>query len=145
MSTAPTTAKPAPKRPVPVPNTYVKAQPYWDGIKEKKLLLQYCTETKQYQHYPRAVSNYTGKANLEWRESSQKGAIYAMTLTRVPQPGFEERAPYPIVTVDLDEKVRMIGLLLNCKPEEAKIGDRVKVCWEVIGEGQNYPAFELDR
>jgi len=144
MSSAPT-AKPAPKRPVPVPNTYFQAQPYWDGVKQKKLMLQYCPDTKQYQFFPRPVSNFTGKANLEWRESKQKGTIYAMTLTRVPMGGFEDRVPYPIVTVDLDEKVRMIGLLLNCKPEEAKIGDRVKVCWEALTETQNYPSFELDR
>ncbi len=144
MSTAPTT-KPAAKRPIPTPNAYCDTQAFWDAAKEKKLLLQYCTETKQYQHYPRPVSMYTGKAKLEWREASGKGTIYALSITRVPMPGFEDRGPYPVVTVDLEEGCRMIGLLLNCKFEDAKIGMPVRVLWEKLSEEFNYPSFELDR
>jgi len=142
---APAAAKPPAKRPVPTPNAFCDTQPFWEGAKQKKLVLQYCPDTKQFQHYPRPVSIYTGKANLEWREVSGKGKIYAKTTTRVPMPGFAERGPYGIVTVELNEGVRIIGLLLNCKPEDAKIGDKVRVSWEELAPDINFPSFELDR
>jgi len=35
------------------------------------------------------VSIFTGSRNLEWREVSGKGTIYACTVIRVPGPGLE--------------------------------------------------------
>lgn len=130
-------------RPVPKPNVYIDTTPFWNGVKEGKLVLQYCPETKQFQHYPRPVSIYTGKKNVEWREVSGNGTIYACTVIRIPGPGLEGRLPLCVATVDLDEGVRFIGNVLNCAPEQLKIGARVKLAWDKLNEDNNYPAFEL--
>jgi uncharacterized OB-fold protein len=89
------------------------------------------------------VSVYTGKKNVEWREVSGKGTIYACTVIRIPGPGLEGRLPLCVATVDLDEGVRFIGNVLNCAPEELKIGARVKLAWDKLNDDSNYPAFEL--
>jgi uncharacterized OB-fold protein len=130
-------------RPVPKQNVYVDTAPFWNGIKEGKLMLQYCPETRQFQHYPKPVSAYTGKKNTEWREVSGKGTIYACTVIRIPGPGLEGRLPLCVATVDLDEGVRFIGNVINCAPEQVKIGARVKLAWDKLTDEQNYPAFEL--
>ena len=130
-------------RPVPKPSVYVDTAPFWNGVKEGKLMLQYCPETKQFQHYPRPVSVYTGKKNVEWREVSGKGTIYACTVIRIPGPGLDGRLPLCVATVDLDEGVRFIGNVLNCAPEELKIGARVKLAWDKLDDEHSYPAFEL--
>ncbi len=130
-------------RTVPKPNVYIDTTPFWDGVKQGRLMLQYCPETKQFQHYPRPVSIYTGKRNVEWREVSGAGTIYACTVIRIPGPGLEGRLPLCVATIDLDEGVRFIGNVLNCAPEEVKIGARVKLVWDSLNEDNNYPAFEL--
>ena len=130
-------------RPVPKPSVYIDTTAFWNGVKDGKLVLQYCPETKQFQHYPRPVSIYTGKRNIEWREVTGKGTIYACTVIRIPGPGLEGRLPLCVATVDLDEGVRFIGNVLNCAPEAVKIGARVKLAWDKLGDGSNYPAFEL--
>ncbi len=130
-------------RPIPRQSGYVHSEPFWSGAKQGKLLLQYCVETGRFQHYPRAVSIYTGKRRLEWREVSGRGAVYACTVLRVPGPGLEGRLPLCVATVDLDEGVRIIGNVLNCDPTEVKIGDRVKVTWDKLNDEVRYPAFEL--
>jgi len=43
-------------------------KPYWDGTRDKKLVIQYCPEAKKYQFFTRPASLYTGKCNLEWSE-----------------------------------------------------------------------------
>jgi uncharacterized protein len=131
-------------RPVPKPNVYTDTAPFWNGVKEGKLVLQYCPETKQFQHYPRPVSIYTGKKNIEWREVSGKGTIYACTVIRIPGPGLDGRLPLCVATVDLDEGVRFIGNVLKCTPEELKIGARVKLAWDKLDDEHSYPAFELE-
>lgn len=140
--------KPTPKaepkpRPVPTPNVYVETTPFWEGAKQRKLMLQYCRDTGRFQHYPRPVSIYTGSRNLEWREVSGKGTIYACTVLRVPGPGLDGRLPLPVATVELDEGVRILGNVLGTEPDKVAIGQRVELAWDTIAEGVDYPAFRV--
>jgi len=130
-------------RPIPRPSVYVDTQPFWDAAKRGKLALQFCLDTKRFQHYPRPVSIFTGSRNLEWREVSGKGTIYACTVIRVPGPGLEGRLPLSVVTVELDEGVRIIGNVLNVDPDTVAIGQRVEVAWDRIADDVQYPAFNV--
>lgn len=133
------------ERRAPRIGTYVDSRAFWDGAREGKLVLQYCRDTGRFQHYPRPVSLYTGSRNLEWREVSGKGVVYACTVARVPSPGFgPETIPYAVATVELDEGVRIIARVVHCAPDEVAIGMRVRVTFEDLGE-QRYPVFEPDR
>jgi hypothetical protein len=130
-------------RPVPKPSTYVDTAPFWEGAKNGKLVLQYCKDTGRFQHYPRPVSIFTGSRNLEWREVSGKGTIYACTVIRVPGPGLDGRLPLSVVTVELDENVRIIGNILNADPNSVAIGQRVEVAWDRLGGDVKYPGFNI--
>jgi hypothetical protein len=131
------------ERPVPKENVFVDTRPFWEAIQQGKLVLQYCTETHQFQHYPRPVSIFTGRRTLEWREVSGNGTIYACTVARIPGPGLEGRLPLCVATVELDEGVQIIGNILGCTPEELAIGKRVKLTWDKLTEDRHYPAFSL--
>ena len=70
-------------------------EPYWEGTKQKKLLVQYCKPTGKYQHFPRPVSIFTGRRrDLEWREVSGKGVVYSYTITRARHAGLPWHQPY---------------------------------------------------
>lgn len=133
-----------PDRPIPKIGTFIDSRPFWDGAREGKLVLQYCRDTGRFQHYPRPVSLYTGSRNLEWREVSGRGFVFACTIARVAVPGFADRVPYAVATVELDEGVRIIANVVNCAPEEVRIGMRVRVTFEPLGD-QQYPVFAPDR
>lgn len=130
-------------RPLPRENVYVDTRPFWEGARQGKLVLQYCTEAKKFQHYPRPVSIYTGRRTLEWREVSGKGKIYATTVVRIPGPGLDGRLPLCVATVELDEGVRMIANVLDCTPEQLKIGLPVVLAWDHLDPEHPYPAFRL--
>lgn len=130
-------------RPVPKPDVYVPTKPFWDGARAGKLMLQFCKDTQRFQHYPRPVSIYTGSRNLEWREVSGNGRIYACTIVRVPGPGLQGRLPLSIATVELDEGVRMIGNIIGGNSEAVRVGDRVVLSWDQLDGGTSYPAFKL--
>ena len=129
-------------RPVPVPTNIT--EPFWDAVNEKKFLLQYDPEADKYQFYPRGISIYSGKRNLEWREVSGKGSLYSFTETVIPARGFEGEEPYLIGLVELDEGVRLMSLLHGVTAGDVKIGMRVKLCWDRIDDDFNYFAFEPD-
>ncbi|MGE0746744.1 MAG: Zn-ribbon domain-containing OB-fold protein [Rhodospirillales bacterium] len=134
----------AKKNPRPLPQQTETTRPFWAAAKNGKLMLQYDPDAKAYQFYPRMGSVVTGKRNLEWREASGKGSVFSYTDTLVPSAGFEDKAPYALVMVDLDEGVRILANYMNYKPEDLKIGRRVKVCWDKLNDDVTYFAFEPD-
>ncbi|MEE2720243.1 MAG: OB-fold domain-containing protein [Pseudomonadota bacterium] len=132
-------------KPRPVPKPTPTTQAFWDGAKKGKLMLQWDPMKRKYQFWPRANSVHTGRRNLQWKAATGKGELYSFTITHVPVPGFESKAPYVIGMIELDEGVRIIGNMVNVQPEEIEIGMRVKVAWEKINDDITYFAFEPDR
>lgn len=132
-------------RPMPRPNAYMDTQPFWQAAKNGKLVIQYCKDTGKPQFFPRPVSMANGKRNLEWREVSGKGKVYSFTNTFSAWPGHEDRVPYLVALVELNEGVRILCNLMNVKAEDVKIDMPVKLCWEKLSDEINYPAFEPDR
>lgn len=124
-------------------NVFVNTAPFWEGIAEGRLVLQYCNVAHKFQHYPRPVSIYTGRRTLEWREVSGNGCIYACTVVRVGPPSMAQRLPLCVATIELDEGVRLLGNILACAPEDLAIGKRVKLTWDQLSETQRYPAFVM--
>jgi uncharacterized OB-fold protein len=131
------------KRPVPAENVFVHTSEFWAGARAGKLMLQFCYDSGKFQHHPRPVSIHTGRRNLEWRAVSGRGTIYARTIVRVPGPGLEGRLPLSVATVELDEGVRIIANILDRKPEDVKIGQRVQLAWDKLDNGAPYPAFRI--
>lgn len=136
------TASNAKPRPVPKPTPTTQA--FWDGAKKGKLMLQWDPTARKYQFWPRANSVRTGKRNLQWKATSGKGELYSYTITHVPTPGFEDKTPYVVGLVELDEGVRIIANMINLAPDDVEIGMRVKVAWEKLSDEITYFAFEPD-
>ena len=129
-------------RPLPRPNSYMHTQPFWDAAEQGRLVIQYCRTTGRFQHFPRPVSLYTGRRDLEWREVSGRGTLYSWTLTLTPWPGHEARVPYICALIDLEEGVRLLANLHNCEPGSLHIGMPVRLFWDRLDDRFNYPAFE---
>lgn len=117
-------------------------KPFWEATREKKLLIQYCRDSKKYQFFPRPTSIYTGKRNLEWREVSGNGFVYSYTITRRTRPPFRGNEPFAIAMVELDEGVRIMADLINVTEDQIKIGMKVKPIWIPLPEGYNLVAYE---
>ncbi len=138
-------AKPAPKkipRPLPRPNAYMNTQPFWDACQQRRLLLQKCPRTGRFQFFPRPGSVFTGRRDAVWTEVSGNGVVYSWTLTNSAWPGHEERVPYICALVELQEGVRLLCNIYNCKPADMRIGLPVKLYWETLENGTLYPAFQ---
>lgn len=128
-------------RPLPKVGSYIETKEFWDGAKRGKLMLQYCTETKRFQHFPRPVSLYTGRKTVEWREASGYGTVYSWTVTRSPWPGHEQRVPYICAYVELDEGLRFLCNLVDCDENKIEIGMPVEVRWDRLTEEIAFPDF----
>jgi uncharacterized protein len=129
------------QRPAPQPTSFT--QPFWNATRERRLLLQYCTVARKFQHYPRPVSIYTGRHTIEWRAVAGTGRIYAFTVTHRAPPPFRGQEPYVVATIELDEGVRLMSNIVGCRPADVRVGVRVRLAWAPTAEGFNFPVFEL--
>jgi uncharacterized protein len=132
-----------PARRVPAENAFTDSAAFWQGTREGKLVLQYCTETGRFQHFPRPVSLATGRRTLGWKEVSGNGTIYSHTVLRTPGLGADGRLPCPLALVDLDEGVRILANLPGADLDRLKIGARVRLIWDTLAGDARYPAFAL--
>ena len=124
--------------PQPTPDT----QPYWDGLKAHKLVLQRCAACGKVRHYPRPVCDACFSMQAEWFEASGRGRVHTWTVTHHPfHPGYKGELPYTLVTVDLDEGVRMNAQLRKLDAAKLRIGLPVRVAFEQATDEITLPVF----
>jgi uncharacterized OB-fold protein len=129
-------------KPSPRPNA--DTRPFWEACNREELVYQYCPACDKIQFYPRACCILCRGNSLEWRKSAGLGSIYTFTINfRAPSPAFAQEVPYVIALVDLDEGFRMMLNVRDCNPDAVRIGQRVRIVYEVRG-GQKIPQSVLD-
>ena len=126
-----------------VPTPTADTQPYWDGLNEGRLRLQCCADCGKLRHYPRPVCDACFSMNSTWKDASGNGRVHSWTVTHHAfHPGWKADLPYTLVTVDLDEGVRMQAQLRRLDASELRIGLPVRVAYEKATEGLTLPVFE---
>jgi uncharacterized OB-fold protein len=117
------------------------SEPFWEATRQRRFLLQWCTDCDRAIFFPREVCPRCQGGRLEWRPSAGTGAIYTYTVEHHPQnPNLT--APYAIALIDLDEGVRMMSNVVGCPSEAVQVGMKVRITWEVLSDGRNLPQFE---
>jgi len=111
-----------------VPHPSVEDREFWEGARRGELRIQHCTSCGKYQHYARMLCSHCGATTLEWVTASGHGTVYSYTVIRQNGvPPFNERVPFVVATVDLDEEgARIIAAMPNVKPDAARVGMRVE-------------------
>jgi len=52
----------------PLPEPTPVSQPFWDALREHRILIQYSPSAQRYVFYPRTLAPGTLADDLEWRE-----------------------------------------------------------------------------
>lgn len=109
----------------PVPAAYDR--PFWDGLREHRLVLPYCADCAAYR-YPPAPRCPRCLTAMNWRECPDTGTLWSWaTARRAFAPG--HGVPYTVIQVELDAQP---GLLIDSTladegstPQRGGIGLRV--------------------
>ena len=134
------------KRPLPVRDELNRH--YWDGAQEGKLVIARCARCSEYVHPPREMCPRCRHETLVPTPVSGRGSIYSWSVMHSPgNPGFEDKIPYTVLVVELDEQPNLItiGNLVDGDPSELTIGAPVEVCFEKIDDKVTLPQWRLVR
>lgn len=115
--------------PRPTPDITPETEPYWSAAAEGRLLVRECPNCSLVYHYPRALCPDCF-AEAEWREAGGTGKVYSYTVLNQMSGWPEDALPVIFAYVELNEGPRMITNIVNCEPEDVKIGTHVEVRFE---------------
>jgi hypothetical protein len=120
-----------------------EAQPYWEATRSRQLVLPWCTACARPFWYPRAACPGCLGDDIEWREASGRGTVYAVSVQHnAALPQFKDEVPYAVALVELDEGVRFMSNMVHTDPLAVVVGQRVHVTWEPIEDGRAIAVFE---
>ncbi len=60
---------------------------------------------------------------------------------RAMHPAFVDAVPYAPVVVEMDEGVRLVTEIVDCKPADLEIGMRVEVAFAKVSDDLTLPKF----
>lgn len=128
----------------PMPEPGPDTAPYWDALREHKLVLQRCAECGQFRHYPRPLCETCYSFEHTWEPASGRGTVHSWTETHHAfNPGFKGELPYVLVTVDLAEGVRLQLQLRDGALDDLEIGRAVRIDFETVNEQLTVPVARL--
>lgn len=106
-------------RPVPTPVT----QPFWDALREDRIVVQHCDACDGWVHYPRRRCSHCLSDRLSFREVDGAATVYTYTVARqATAPPFADEVPQIIAIVELLPGVRVTTTLVDVAPEDVRIG-----------------------
>ena len=115
---------------------------WWAAIAEGRLLLERCRVCGSIASYPRSFCTRCWSEDVEWIPAAGTGAIYTFSVVRVNDLApFNERLPYVVAMVELDEGPRLMTSIGDVEPEDVDIGMRVAFRPRVLDEHVSAPEF----
>jgi uncharacterized protein len=130
-------------KPIPVAN--VLTAPYWDGARRHELVLMRCDGCQFLIHPPKSTCPRCQSEAVTPHRVSGNGEVYSFSVMHNRgNPGFDDERPFTIVIVHLDEQPRLkaLGNLVGCDPDDVAIGMRVEVTFEHRDGGVVIPQFK---
>ena len=120
-------------------------RPFWEGARDGRLMLQRERATGRV-HWPPKPSYWKGGGRLEWFEASGRGTVYTWVVGQEPfLPAFRHLLPHVMVVVELAEGPRIVGYMVNCRPEAMRFGMKVRVAFRRLTDRVTLPVWEPDR
>jgi len=120
-------------RDLPLPQPSRDDAPFYEATRRGELRFQKCAACARFRHYPRPVCPHCLARDYSWELSTGYGTVYTWTIVRGPTlPAFEEKLPYNVVDVLMDEGVHFVSEVLDCAPQEIRAGMRVRATFVAL-------------
>jgi uncharacterized OB-fold protein len=119
--------------PIPVAEPDQLSAPYWEGLRQDRLLVQRCRHCRTWQFGPEWICHRCHSFDVDWTETDPKGHIFSWERVWHPShTALRSHGPYLVVIVELPKAggVRMIGNLLGDPAQEVDIGTEVEGIFE---------------
>ena len=127
---------------LPLPQPTEEAQPFFDALKERRLVVQCCSNCEALQHPPRAMCGSCQSMAFQWVPMSGKSVVYSYVVAhQAVHPALAGHTPLATVEVELAEGPHITSNLVDVPPEAVTIGMAVEVVFEEVRTDVVLPLF----
>ena len=129
------------QKPVPIPDE--ASQPFFDGAREHRLMIQQCRTCGAMMWPVKTRCDNCLSPTVTWVQASGKATLYSFVLMhQLYHPGFASEVPYNIAQVDLEEGLRILTNVVGCSNADLQIGMPLEVIFEAITNEVTLPKFK---
>jgi uncharacterized OB-fold protein len=126
----------------PLPRVTPDSQPFWDALRDRRLLLPYCAACGKPHLPPGPVCPFCFADRLEWRAASGRGTVSTWTVVHKAWfPAFAADLPYNVVQVELAEGPRLTANVVGLPNDRLRVGLPVTIDFDEAREGITLPRF----
>ena len=121
-------------------------RPFWDAAAEGRLAIQRCSSCGYWNHPPRDACDACLSESLSFEPVSGEGTVWSYSaMHQESVAGFEEEVPYLTALVELDDQpmLLLVTNLPGATPQSVRIGQRVRVTFEPLGDELSLPQFTV--
>ena len=129
---------------LPAPLASDLDKPFWDGLREQRLLLQRCRACHRFQWGPEWICHRCQSFDFAFIEVPPEGRIYSYQRVWHPvHPALKTQGPYLIALIEIPhaDNVRLVGNLLGDPAQGVNIGAEVEGVFEQHADAE--PPFAL--
>jgi uncharacterized OB-fold protein len=126
----------------PLPEITPVTEPFWSALREHKLVVQRCDVCKTLRFPPEVGCFECGSMASTWVEMSGRATLWSWTVGYPPLLAFfAERAPWPVVVVQLEEGPRMVTNVVDLPVEQYEFGMPLVADYEDIADDVTLVVF----
>jgi uncharacterized protein len=119
-----------------------ESRPFWDGLRDGRLLIKHCTACGAFHYYPRPFCPSCWSDDVEWYEASGRATVYTYSTVYVNDlPPFGPQVPYVAAVVELEEGPRMMTRLVDCTKDDITLGMPVEVTYTDLDDELKIAVF----
>jgi uncharacterized protein len=128
----------------PLPVVDSETQPFWEGCRKGKLLLQRCTQCGHVRFPPTHFCSKCRSAAHVWIPSSGRGKVFSWIVVRhpVPRDVYATDVPYVVALITLEDGIRIASNIVGIAPEKVTADMLVRVTFRQATHEIALPLFE---
>ena len=114
---------------------------FYKNLAQGKLMAGKCTQCGKIHLPPRPLCDNCFSQTFEWVEVSGKGKLVSYTVIHIAPPQFQELAPYAVGIIELENGLRIPGMISSVIPEQLKIGMDLSIEFGTCNTTQAWPQW----
>ncbi|MEM2946849.1 MAG: Zn-ribbon domain-containing OB-fold protein [Candidatus Bathyarchaeia archaeon] len=114
---------------------------FYKNISQKKLLGGKCRKCGKIHLPPRQLCDKCLSTEFEWTELSTSGKLITYTIIHVAPTQFQSMAPYAVGIIQLEDGVKIPGMIKDVPLDKIKVGMRLKMEFEEPQQAQQWPQW----
>ncbi len=114
---------------------------FYKHISQGKLMGGKCKKCGKVHLPPRPLCDQCLSKDFEWVQLPTKGKLITYTIIHVAPPQFQAMTPYAVGIVQLENGLKIPGMIKNAKMEQIKVGMPLTVEFEGCAVTQQWPQW----